>query len=47
MSRDLPGHEKKKQKKDLKKPMASPSTVSQPVEVEVVRKRRKKDGSPE
>ena len=43
MSRDIPWREKKKPKKDTKKSAVVPQLV-QPVEVEVVRKRRKKDG---
>jgi hypothetical protein len=42
MSRDLPSREKKKPKKDSKKAIITPSTM-QPMEVEVVRKHRKKD----
>lgn len=49
MARDFPGREKKKPKKDAKKAQVTqviPSAI-QPVEVEVVRKRRKKDEFPE
>ena len=43
MSRDFQGHEKKKPKKDSKKSAAPSPTSAQPVEVEVVRKNRKKN----
>jgi hypothetical protein len=42
MSRDIPWREKKKPKKDTKKSAVVPQLV-QPVDVEVVRKHRKKD----
>lgn len=42
MGRDFPGREKKKAKKDIKKSQIAPSTIL-PVEVEVVRKKRKKE----
>jgi len=42
MGRDFPGREKKKPKKETKKAPVVPSLI-QPVDVEVVRKRRKKE----
>lgn len=46
MPRDFPGREKKKPKKDTKKAQVTPSTI-QPVEVELIRKKHKKDEYPE
>ena len=42
MGRDIPWREKKKPKKDTKKSAVVPQVI-QPVDVEVVRKRRRKD----
>ena len=46
MSRDIPHREKKKPKKDAKKSAVIPQVI-QAVDVEVVRKHRKKDEFPE
>ncbi len=46
MSRDFVRKEKKKPKKDAKKPEVS-TQLTQAVEVEVVRKRRKKEEEPD
>ena len=42
MGRDIPWREKKKPKKDTKKSAVAPQVI-QPVDVEVVRKHRRKD----